>query len=80
MKKITKKRKFTKSETLIYSTLKESGKLTKKQLVDKLGVSENTVLTATKKFKKYGIVIVYPNMDDLRTYFICLTDKEMKRS
>lgn len=70
---------MTKSEFLIYYTLKKSGKLTKKQLVDKLDLSNNTVANATKKFKKYGIIIVYPNFEDLRTYYICLTEKEMKK-
>lgn len=79
MKTISKEN-LTKSEFLIYCILKKEGQLTKKQIVDKLGISKGTVINTMKKFKKYGIIIVYPNLRDMRTYYICLTEKEMKKS
>lgn len=67
--------KLTKSEFLIYLTLKKQGNMTKKELINKLELDAKTVKNTMRKFKKYGIIIVYPNLNDMRTFYIALNPR-----
>lgn len=67
--------KLTNSEFLVYYTLKKQGDMTKKQLVDKLKLSNGTIKNTMRKFKRYGFIIIYPNLNDMRTFYISLTPR-----